>query len=63
MLSEHFSLEELTASEVAARGGLDNTPSPEAMWNLMRLAEGLELVRAALRNNAVHLTSGCRSPD
>jgi len=26
MLSEHFSLEELTASEVAARAGIDNTP-------------------------------------
>ncbi|PYS15647.1 MAG: peptidase M15 [Acidobacteria bacterium] len=27
MLSEHFSVEELTASEVAARAGIDNTPS------------------------------------
>jgi hypothetical protein len=26
-LSEHFSLEELIASEVAARAGIDNTPS------------------------------------
>src|SRR5438093_11911341 len=62
MLSEHFSLEELTASEVAARAGIDNTPSAEAMRNLLRLAEGLELVRAALRNNPIHVTSGYRSP-
>jgi len=62
MLSEHFSLEELTASEVAARAGIDNTPSPEAMRNLLRLTEGLELVRAALRNNPINVTSGYRSP-
>ena len=47
MLSEHFSLEELTASEVAARAGIDNTPSAETMRNLLRLAVRLELVRAA----------------
>ncbi|PYS07765.1 MAG: peptidase M15 [Acidobacteria bacterium] len=62
MLSEHFSLEELTASEVAARAGIDNTPSAEVMRNLLRLAEGLELVRAALGNNPIHVTSGYRSP-
>jgi len=62
MLSKHFSLEELTASEVAARAGIDNTPPAEAIRNLVRLAEGLELVRAALRNNAIHVTSGYRSP-
>src|SRR5438094_8922736 len=61
MLSEHFSVEELTASEVAARAGIDNTPSSEAMRNLLRLAEGLEMVRAALDNNAIHVTSGYRS--
>ena len=62
MLSEHFSLEELTASEVAARAGIDNTPSAETMRNLLRLAAGLELVRAALGNNPIHVTSGYRSP-
>jgi hypothetical protein len=34
-LSEHFSLEELIASEVAARLGIDNTPPAE-----MALAKG-----------------------
>src|SRR5438093_11543543 len=62
MLSEHFSLEELTESEVAARAGIDNTPSAETMRNLLRLAAGLELVRAALGNNPIHVTSGYRSP-
>ncbi len=62
MLSPHFSLEELTASEVAARVGISNAPPPDVMSNLVRLAEGLELVRAALGNNAVHVTSGYRSP-
>ena len=51
MLSKHLSLEELTASEVAARAGIDNTPPAEAMRNLARFAEGLEEVRVALRNN------------
>src|SRR2546427_11786092 len=62
MLSTHFSLEELVASEVATRRGLDNTPPNEVMPNLSRLAEGLELVRAALANHPVHVTSGYRSP-
>ena len=62
MLSTHFSLEELVASEVATRRGLDNTPPNEVMPNLSRLAEGLELVRAALGNHPVHVTSGYRSP-
>jgi len=62
MLSKHFSLEELTASEVAARAGIDNTPPAEAIRNVVRLAEGLELVRAALRNNPIHVKSGYRSP-
>ena len=62
MLSAHFSLEELTASEVAARAGIDNTPSAEVVRNLVRLAEGLELVRVALGHHAIHVTSGYRSP-
>ena len=62
MLSPHFSLEELTASEVAARARIDNAPPPEVMDNLVRLAQGLELVRRVLGNYAVHVTSGYRSP-
>jgi hypothetical protein len=60
MLSEHFSLEELIASEVAARAGIDNTPSPEVLRNLYRLAEGLDRVRQVLGNAAIHVNSGYR---
>ena len=35
-LSEHFSLTELTVSEIAARKGLDNLPEGVALENLSR---------------------------
>lgn len=47
-LSEHFSLAELTVSEIAARKGLDNLPEGIALENLSRLAEKLEEVRKAI---------------
>src|SRR5690242_11290128 len=59
-LSEHFSLEELIASEVAARQGIDNAPSPPIMANLRVLAAGLERVRAALGGKPIHVSSGYR---
>lgn len=59
-LSPHFSLEELVASETAARTGIDNTPPDALMPNLRALAEGLELVRAALGNRPIHINSGYR---
>jgi len=62
MLSAHFSLEELTASEIAARAGIDNTPSAEAVRNLARLAEGLELVRLALGEALISITPMNPSP-
>jgi len=59
-LSEHFSLEELTHSEVAERKGLDNTPNATEIANLMRLAALLEEVRSLL-NKPIMLNSGFRS--
>ena len=59
-LSQHFSLEELIASEVAARAGIDNTPGPEILSNLRELAKGLELVRHALSDLPIHINSGFR---
>lgn len=59
-LTEHFSLEELTASEMAVRSGIDNTPTPEIIANLRRLAEGLERVRVALHGKPIHVSSGYR---
>lgn len=47
-LSEHFTLAELTVSEIGARNGWDNTPNASEIANLVRLAEMLEQVRALL---------------
>lgn len=44
-LSEHFSYEELTASDTAVRLGIDNTPPPEIVPHLTVLAHGLEQIR------------------
>jgi hypothetical protein len=60
-LSPHFSLEELIASEVAARSGIDNTPPADVLMNLLLLAVGLEKVREILSNLPIHVTSGYRS--
>jgi hypothetical protein len=60
-LSEHFTLEELTVSETAARKGLDNTPDNNALINLRRLALFLEKVRAVL-NKPIKVNSAYRSP-
>lgn len=58
MLSAHFSLEELCATQ---HRGIDNTPTPEVIDNLRMLAnETLELVRMLL--GPVHINSGYRSP-
>jgi uncharacterized protein YcbK (DUF882 family) len=59
-LSEHFTLEELTHSEVAERKGLDNTPNALEVSNLVRLAALLEEVRSLL-NKPILLNSGFRS--
>ena len=60
-LSEHFSLAELTTSETAARRGIDNTPPPSALANLVRLAGALETIRALI-GQPIIVTSGYRSP-
>ncbi len=60
-LTDHFSLEELIASETAARTGIDNTPPADLMPNLLTLAQGLERVRSALGGRAIHINSGYRS--
>ena len=59
-LSEHFTLEELTHSEVAERKNLDNTPNALEVANLVRLAGLLEEVRSLL-NKPIMLNSGFRS--
>ena len=61
-LTEHFSLEEMTASETAARLGLDNSPSLLIIRNLQELAEAMEDIREVL-GYAIHVQSGYRSPE
>ena len=59
-LSPNFTLEELTASEVAQRKGLDNTPNATETANLVRTAELLEQVRSLL-NKPILVNSAFRS--
>jgi zinc D-Ala-D-Ala carboxypeptidase len=59
-VSENFSLEELTASSVAARNGLDNTPNATEIANLVRTAELLEQVRKLI-NKPITVNSAFRS--
>ena len=60
-LSQHFTLQELTASDIAVRNKLDNSPNGDVIVNLRRLAEFLEKVRA-LFNKPIHINSAYRSP-
>ena len=59
-LSEHFSLDEFTASETATRKGIDNTPPPVVTEKLRMLAATLEQVRSLLGNNSIRISSGFR---
>jgi uncharacterized protein YcbK (DUF882 family) len=59
-LTEHFSLEELTRSEVALRNGWDNTPNGDEVANLTRLAQLLEQVKKAVGGKPVMINSGFR---
>jgi hypothetical protein len=59
-LSENFSLEELTVSEIAVRKDLDNTPTASETANLIRTALLLEQVRALLKK-PIMINSAFRS--
>ena len=58
--SPHFSIEELTFSETAARKGIDNTPPQEVLDNLLITAWSMENVRELLDSNPIHISSGYR---
>jgi zinc D-Ala-D-Ala carboxypeptidase len=60
-LSEHFTYDELTRSETAARHGFDNTPNEGEVDNLKRLAALLEEVKKAVGGKPVMINSGFRS--
>jgi zinc D-Ala-D-Ala carboxypeptidase len=61
-LTDHFTLEEFTVSNTAARMGIDNTPnSARVRGNLTRTAQLMERIREAL-GQPIIVTSGYRSP-
>lgn len=60
-LSANFTLAELTVSQTAARHGFDNTPPPEVVANLKRLAGTLQQVRSLLGNKPILVSSAYRS--
>ena len=59
-LTEHFTLEELTAT---SHRQFDNTPSADEIANLTRLAMFLEKVRSKLGGKPVMINSGFRSKE
>ena len=61
-LTPHFTLEEFTFSQTAARKGIDNTPHEGLLDNLCVLANGMEDVRNLL-NAPIHISSGYRCPE
>jgi len=61
-ISQHFALEEFLFSEAAARLGLDNTPGAEEFANLRLTAVFMENIRTLLRDQAIVVHSGYRSP-
>lgn len=58
-LTEHFSLEELTFTQVR---GVDNAPSEDVLANLIALALKMERVRSILGNLPIQVNSGYRCP-
>jgi hypothetical protein len=62
LLTDHFTLAEMVASQTAARHGIDNTPPPAIIANLQRTAQMLERVRVVLGSKPILISSGYRSP-
>jgi hypothetical protein len=60
-LTDHFNLNEFTASQEATRHNINNTPSPAVVENLRMLAALLEQVRTLLGGNSIRISSGYRS--
>jgi hypothetical protein len=61
MLSEHFLLDEFTASQEATRHSINNKPSEKVVENLRMLAALLEQVRELLGGHSIRISSGYRS--
>lgn len=63
-LTPHFTLEEMTDSQTAARKGIHNVPaaSSQERKNLERTAQVMEEVRTILGDKPILISSGYRSP-
>lgn len=63
-LTPHFTLEEFTNSQTAARMGINNVPpaGSQERKNLLRTAEVMEKVRTLLGDKPILISSGYRSP-
>ena len=62
-LSNNFSLKELTASQTAARKGIDNTPSPTHQANLKSLCTSVLQPIRDYFSRVVSVSSGYRSQE
>jgi hypothetical protein len=60
-LSGYYTLARLAHSDTALALGLDNSPPPEALANLRRVARGLDRVRRLL-GHPLEISSGYRAP-
>ena len=60
-LTEHFNLDEFTASQEATRHNINNVPSEKVVENLRMLATLLEQVRELVGGNSIRISSGYRS--
>lgn len=60
-LSEHFTVEEATVSDTAARLGITNQPNEEQLSNMRIAAEKLELLRKYV-GKPIHVSSWLRVP-
>lgn len=61
MLSKYFSLDEMLASQTAARKGINNEPTDEHMLNLIDTCHRADAVREFLGHPMI-VSSGYRSP-
>lgn len=62
-LSEHFTLEEATFSETAARLGIDNQPNERQLENMRKAAASMEEVRRILGGLPIDVSSWLRLPE
>lgn len=60
-LSEHFTLEELTFSEMARRLGVDNSPDDGQLSNLRQVASLMETIRHLVEDFPIVVHSGFRT--